>query len=91
MEFLSTRAGKGASACALTLPNEKAFLACPMPQRDLQKQPNEQKTGTAGEQQPWLSKSLEIEDNGRDAGQPLNLSDEHVIDVPLDGDSIVRA
>jgi hypothetical protein len=58
-----------------------------MPQREEQA---ETKQNVVLEQTPWLAKDVSLDDPQRYSGPPLVLSEENVIDVLLDGDSIRR-
>ena len=55
-----------------------------------QKQSNEESAPVHFEKSPWTAKELHLEEPRRWAGEPLRLSEEHVVDVLLDGDSIRR-
>jgi hypothetical protein len=59
-------------------------------------QPNLQKPGPrtappAWEATPWIPQERTVEEPQISAEPALQLSDEHVVDVPLAGDSIVAA
>jgi hypothetical protein len=56
-----------------------------------QKQTNEENAHVSFEQSPWTAKELHLEEPRRHSGEPLRLSEEHVVDALLDGDSIRRA
>ncbi|HEX4384701.1 MAG TPA: hypothetical protein VH083_17195 [Myxococcales bacterium] len=55
-----------------------------------QKQTNEENAPVRFEQSPWMAKELHLEEPRRYSGDPLQLSEEHVVDALLDGDSIRR-
>jgi hypothetical protein len=59
-----------------------------MPQRD--EQAADTNPSVSWEQTPWLASDRTLEDPRRDSGGPMLLSDGHVIDVLLDGESILR-
>ena len=59
-------------------------------------QPNVQKPGSpiappAWESTPWIPRELIVEEPRQSPEPPLRLSDEHLVDAPLSGDSIVPA
>jgi len=58
-----------------------------MPQRDQQIETN---PNVVWEQTPWLAKDVSLVDPQRVSEPPLLLSEENVLDVLLDGDSIRR-
>jgi hypothetical protein len=58
---------------------------------DLDLVPSEQKPTSAWEQAPWRATERVVEELARPAEPPLQLTDEGVVDAPLDGDSIVKA
>jgi hypothetical protein len=62
-----------------------------MTQREQQPQQNEQASNVRFERSAWIAVQREVEPQPVSAEAPLRLTDEHVIDARLDGDSIVRA
>jgi hypothetical protein len=62
-----------------------------MNQREQQPKQNEQSSNVRFERTAWLAVNREIEAPRLQIVEPMELSDEHVVDARLDGDSIIRA
>ena len=62
-----------------------------MPQRQLKQPPVEEVRSPSWESTPWLAQERVVEEPPRAAEPPLHLSDEHVVEASLAGDSILLA
>jgi hypothetical protein len=64
-----------------------------MPRPELQQSENGTVSPATWESSPWTPEDRVAEEPLRLGAreEPLRLTDEHVVDAPLDGDSIVRA
>ncbi len=59
-----------------------------MPQRQLKQPPVEEVHSPSWESTPWAAQERIVEEPPRAAQPPLRLSDEHVVEPSLAGDSI---